>query len=404
MNACAGNNRTFWEELGKALGWLSSTRTRWIVRFRIFAGLSFFTIPLHNGFSFSNATAVIFGELNATFYARTTNVFPQVQKTRFTVELFPGEQWIIHSESDGDEVRSVSACDGTNIYTVFYPYASHRDVLVATIYPELYPALLPQGTTIPWLAFCSAAFINKQETQVPIPWIVAADFPEAHICKSLVDRFREPPFLPHRIQFIVDEERMSRAPTNHLLKVQGLSASDLSWRSINYADIFAPGQKCGEFVVLQATNIGDYRLPIRFVCNAYEPRDFNVRAISDRTQSAFYHRASFVGQVLSVSIANKMFSLPNLYDRADIADYRLSNKHLGIDVIAYAISDRQWPITITHRQHELLRAEEERRSRVPKKRDFRGPFLFLVVGGNVLFACALLARRHLRHIATREVR
>lgn len=303
------------------------------------------------------------GSLHAAFYYASGEL-RATQSTRFIVAV-DGDQWAIRHGYE------VTTCDGTNVYAVLL--VPDEPKVPATIVPGWYPLQQSYQTTIPWLAFCSARFLEDKDRVVsmPAPWGLAMMDVSTHAYTASVSCFADPPGLPRAARFVTTPKSLARAARSNALRVEGVSAGELERRRLDLEKRLGRNQLGGEYMVRGTTNYNGLTIPTDF-----ELRHFAVRPVASKSRSRppdnassrgqtgsshTYLAALYLGHISRVCKPTTTDYLPHMTNYCDVVDHRFSDRRRHIDYIGYTITNGVWLPTNNAWLCDLFKAKQERK-------------------------------------------
>lgn len=263
--------------------------------------------------------------------------------------VFGPKRWLM-SGRIALNVLGTLYCDGTNVYETHkilnkpmdqgafekhfgFPSGGASDYQFGTVTPGLHP-LSTFPINLPWLAFCSGQYLRKPGRLIPLPgWSIkhnAGAFgfrDETVICLDDLG-------LPQNVEFIASKKLFRESPQNHAIIRSVRSRTEV--RLALHPTFTVPEQfKGGDYQVLESTNIGGWKVPLRFTYKQYSPKPSGAAQLCSEA----------VGAVTNVCITNE---LPlSLLIRPGITyhviDYRFRHPTRLVDDVGYAVTNGVFP-------------------------------------------------------------
>lgn len=252
-------------------------------------------------------------------------------------------------------------CNGTNVFSLVVRRAGIDDTLYTNtnavpgvISEDDYPADGGPTATIPWLAFCSAARLDRGAS-FPAPWAMARETPLAYLYAPDIERFVDPLGLPSRVRFLTDASRLKAASKGSYLRRERLEDQDRYLRAVSYEALAKDRQVGGEYKVLESRQVNGINVPTRFAMTFFDHLG-RSRDTAERVA-----RIRYEGIVSEVSaLPDGAALLPAVpAPRLDIIDHRLKDTEKPVDFIAYPVTNGVWPETVTAEMRQAFEARRE---------------------------------------------
>lgn len=291
------------------------------------------------------------GDLTSTSFKQDGSLLSNFSR-EFKIRLTP-DKWYIEVKYGPNWYSQIVGFE-TNIYEVLYdPKADEEWPLPANVCPGLYPRNQYDFVTVPWLAFCSHQFFSVEKwAEMPTPWHHALSEPQANFCTAEVVFLPGSLRLPQTISYLTSRTRMKSAARSSYLRVETLSEKERIRRMVDYGSIYPENTKLGEYRILNVTNVFGVTIPLLFELRQYALRARPTQEIEiHREEKSTFLSAVHVGVVESVQVREEDFVLPRLLKSASVADYRLHDRPLKIDLVQYTVTNGVW---ITGVNQELL--------------------------------------------------
>jgi hypothetical protein len=242
-------------------------------------------------------------------------------------------------------------CDGTNIYDYLLDDTSKEvaalQIAGGTVVPGAYPLNGTWYTVLPWLAFASGEWLernlNGESVQIPAPWKIPVSDPLAFAYRCEVVRFNGNKSvgvttLPSEIRFYLDRKRLEEIRNGRIESLTTPNSEELARiQSVVPPSMSEPE---AEFLAKGQRTVGGMAVPAEFSLRRY-------LVLADR--SGLERRilwGAYFGEVEEVKITNAVSFLPE-FKRQNLwlTDYRFRDPNGSFDAISYRVTDQQWPST-----------------------------------------------------------
>jgi hypothetical protein len=194
----------------------------------------------------------------------------------------------------------------------------------------------------PWMAYCSALYLDQPERLVPIPgpWLIRHS-PYAFGYRDTTVRFEDSLGLPQSIDLYTSKELMRKSPHRDLL-VRNKSMNSIR-TALRTPVPFKDNQLHCRYLVLESTNVGGWNIPLEFRI-AIEPHHHDGRIVGMEVLGTAEH----VVQVESVPQFNPA---PG---KTSVTDMRIKDEGKFLDAIRYTITNEPLPSIDDPRIKEAL--------------------------------------------------
>lgn len=332
-----------------ALAYFSVGPLIWLVgsnvgRLRIFRFYFFLVICLVSQHGSVQAETVykLSGVLSAEWYEPSGQVITN-QDISFAISLAgSGREWSIRSNFNAQSNWFYEAyCDGTNTFVAGSdPRTPPSTPLTGTVYPGVYPYFGSAPITIPWLAYCSAAFLvsSADDVVLPNPMFSATMDPQAYVCRTEVDWLSaHGPSLPSQVSFLTDSNRIESAIRSVHLRVGGSGDELIRKSKMDYGYLYSPGLELLRYEVVDRISIGSLVVPNHFRLVK------NQRTGYVDTGVKTYIHARIDGRLVESSVVEvEHFEQPAYARPIAVFDYRAQDQTENIVAMNYIIPDGIW--------------------------------------------------------------
>jgi len=303
----------------------------------------------------------------------------QVKQTRqFKVSL-DKNQWFMRVRFDPDTYTEIWGYDGDTYSATYAPYGEDKDLNrddlpvgvrnggPASVWPYQFPPDEGGGFMVPWLAFCSFSFsAENPDEDIPEPGAPASMYPVAHICEARARFLPGRLKLPSSVTFTTETERLRVAGQHPMLRKEIMSTREVNSRLKDYRRIYPPGLVMGEYNALTTTNLSGVVIPLTFEYKNYSLLKSPVKAGETQVGNTnTYLSVHYQGTVSRVETVAGEFPAVEFKRWMSVADHRLNDRELNIDLVNYWITNGVWQTEVTDDMRVLL---EARRAEIRKKR------------------------------------
>ena len=244
--------------------------------------------------------------------------------------------------------REVCMGTSSNVFWVGYePSKGSNQLAPAKVFPGGYPAVATVAVSVPWLAFCSGSYFGCTNSAIPLPlpWAIASEEAVAHLCLASVMEVLPGSDLPQHLLYQPTDARMHEASRNTNLVLEGVSPSDLFERRIDFRSRYQSSMVLGEYRVTQSVARMAATYPMRFELNRFAPRSLTNWHSGPSLDTNTFRLESYEGFVTSLVREDDDVALTPPVASLSVIDYRMQNRALGVDHVAYRIDDGQWKMS-----------------------------------------------------------
>ena len=261
---------------------------------------------------------------------------------------------------------------------------SESDWIFLTISPGDAP-LESVEVQLPWLAFCSGAYLRKPGRLISLPTAITRSRPGAFGFKDHTKTFPDDLGLPRTVDFLASAELFAKAVSHESLNRFGRSIVEIR-RAVSPNSGLPEGFVKATYRVTTETNVGGWIIPTSFVYEEFQPMTDGAATI-----------IVAVGLVDSIKESSGPTFTLSPTERYSVADYRFRHPRKVVDQIRYAITNGQVPLTS---DPALRRLFEKRVAASPVDPVIKAHvgiyvvFTALVAGPVIAAAVARLRRKH----------
>lgn len=242
-------------------------------------------------------------------------------------------------------------CDGTNTYDYLLDDTSKEvaalQIAGGTVVPGSYPLNGTWYTVLPWLAFASGEWIERnadgESVRIPAPWKIPISDPLAfayrcEMGRSDGDKSSGATMSPSEIRFYLDRTGLEKIRNGKVESLTTPNPEELA----RIQSIVPPNMTEPEavFTTTRQRTVGGMAVPTEFSMRRY-------LVLVDRSgQERRILWGAYFGEVVEAYITNVVSFLPE-FERQNLwlTDFRFRDPGGSFDAISYKISDQQWPST-----------------------------------------------------------
>lgn len=270
--------------------------------------------------------------------------------------------WFMENHAPKNAIRYLY-CDGTNTCSTF-EYLEDYDPTTASAMQkrmglvggrvpglpaaiEVVPSLHPLDDLAingPWMAYCSAAFLDQPERRIPLPgpWHIRHS-PYAFGYSDRTVRYDDALGLPRSIELYASTRLMRESPHRPLLirndKMTSVRAPFLTPVPFDENELHC------RYVTIESTNVLGWHIPLHFTL-VLEPHRQEGRLVGLKVD----------GRTDRIALVDEVPTLPSPAGRATVTDLRVREAGKLVDAVVYGITNESIPATNDWRITQALAA------------------------------------------------
>lgn len=241
----------------------------------------------------------------------------------------------------------IQGCDGHNVYLAFVDHPAeklqHLNAYAGSVFKGTYPVQSPSVyTTLPWLAYCSGAFLSATVTNgsvmLPAPWVAAWAVPLAHIYRTAYKAIPDGAGLPERLEMSPDPEAMQSLRDGRFRSLALLDESERDRTLIQLPYYEKLREPEAVYQVTSVTNVGGTVVPLDSALDMFRFA-FNTNGVTKTLM------ARITCKLTSVELIDSVDPFPKVIDglkNINVADYRYCTPKDGVTFLSYMVTNSVW--------------------------------------------------------------